>query len=100
MITIAEVKKIATLARLSFKDEEYSYMAEQLTDIMSMVDKLSEVDCDGILPLTSVLDQVQRLRKDEVTEQNISDQLFANAPGKSGTLARDIKCFVVPKVIE
>lgn len=100
MITIPEVKKIASLARLSFEDEQYTYMSEQLTNIMSMIDQLGEVDCNGITPLTSVVDQVQRLRKDEITELDISDDLFLNAPGTSRTLAKEIKCFIVPKVIE
>ncbi len=100
MITISEVKKIATLARLSFNEEEYASLAQQLTDIMSMINVLNNVDCDGVEPLTSVLDQTQRLRKDEVTENDISEALFINAPGESGNFAREIKCFIVPKVIE
>lgn len=100
MITTQEVKKIAHLSRLSFKDEEILSLTKQISGIMQMIDVLNEVNCDGVEPLTSVCDMNQRMRADEVTDSNICDELFSNAPGESAKFAKEIKCFVVPKVME
>ena len=100
MITNEEVKKIAKLAKLKFTDDEITGLASQLTNIMDMIDDLNEVDCRAVEPLTSVSNMVLKMRDDEVTVHDLSDELFENAPGQSSKLAKDIKCFVVPKVIE
>lgn len=100
MITIDAVNKIAKLARLRFDDTQIVNFSTQLTNIMDMINQLSEVDCSNVEPLTSVCNMAQRLRKDEVTEQDISDQLFSNVSGSSAELSKEIKCFIVPKVIE
>jgi len=42
----------------------------------------------------------QRTRKDEVNIGNISEQLFAGVPQKSAELAKEVKCFIVPKMVE
>jgi len=100
MITNEEVQKISRLAKLKFNDSQISELATQLTNIMDMIDDLNEVDCKDVQPLTSVCDTKLLLRKDEVTQNDISDELFSNVSGKSADLAREIKCFIVPKVIE
>lgn len=100
MITNDEVKKIARLAKLKFSDLEISNLATQLTNIMNMIDDLNEVDCENVEPLTSVCDMNLIMRKDEVSVGNISDELFSNVPGKSAEFAKEIKCFIVPKVVE
>jgi aspartyl-tRNA(Asn)/glutamyl-tRNA(Gln) amidotransferase subunit C len=100
MITNKEVEKIAKLAKLKFTDNEITSLASQLTNIMDMIDSLNEVNCDNVQPLTSVSDMILRMRKDEVTVEDLSHELLENAPGQNAKLAQDIKCFVVPKVIE
>lgn len=100
MISSEEIEKIAKLARLEFSREEAIDFAHKLASTMKMIDELQEIDCASVEPLTSVCNVSQRLREDIVTEKDISDQLFINAPGNSKELAKDIKCFIVPKVIE
>lgn len=99
MITDTELCKIAMLARLSCSDKEIANFAKQLTTIMDMIDILNEVDCDNVEPLSSVSDMNQRMRKDDVIAKDISDELFANIPGGI-QLAKEVKCFIVPKVVE
>lgn len=99
MITDTELCKIATLARLTCDDKEIANFAKQLTAIMNMIDILNEVDCDGVEPLLSVCDMNQRMRKDEVIAKDISEELFTNIPSGS-QLAKEVKCFIVPKVVE
>ena len=100
MITPTEVAKIAKLAKLHFSQDEITNFAKELTNIMDMIDVLNEVDCSNIEPLTSVCDMSQRMRKDEVTDNDISDELFSNLPEAKVKLAKEIKCFIVPKVVE
>lgn len=100
MITTQEVKKIAKLAKLNVQDNEITEFASQLTNIMEMIDQLNEVDCNNVEPLTSVCDMNQRMRKDEITVGDIASDLFANATGESAELAKEIKYFIVPKIIE
>ena len=42
----------------------------------------------------------QRTREDEVTAGDIADQLFANVPAKNAEFAKEVKCFIVPKMVE
>jgi aspartyl-tRNA(Asn)/glutamyl-tRNA(Gln) amidotransferase subunit C len=100
MITTSEVEKIAKLAKLTFSSEEITNFAKEFSSIMKMIDKLNELDCQDVVPLTSLADAKQALRSDSVTENDIAEELFANAPGKTADFAKEIKCFVVPKMIE
>ncbi|MGI4776191.1 MAG: Asp-tRNA(Asn)/Glu-tRNA(Gln) amidotransferase subunit GatC [Janthinobacterium lividum] len=100
VITNQEVKKIASLVRLRFDEDEIPNIAIQLTNIMNMIDQLNEVDCLDVEPLASVSNMTLRMREDTAEVNDISDQLFANAPGDSSELAKKIKCFIVPKVVE
>jgi aspartyl-tRNA(Asn)/glutamyl-tRNA(Gln) amidotransferase subunit C len=100
MITRAEFNKLQKLAKLGFSDEEIPLIMDKLNKVMEMIDEIKDVDCTGVEPLRSVCDMDLRTRPDEVTEGNIKDRLFSNIPGKGSEFAREIKCFVVPKVVE
>jgi aspartyl-tRNA(Asn)/glutamyl-tRNA(Gln) amidotransferase subunit C len=100
MITDLEFKKLQKLARISFADNELSAFAAKLTSVVSMIDELKKVDCSDVAPLRSVCDIDQRMREDEVTIFDQSEDLFKTIPEKDSEFAREIKCFVVPKVIE
>ena len=52
------------------------------------------MDVDGVEPMTSVTPMAMKMRKDEVTDGGIADDVIANAP------AREDHFFVVPKVVE
>lgn len=100
MITQEEVKKVAKLARLKLTDAEVASYTSQLGNIMEMIDDMLEVNCKGIEPLRSVCEMQPHLREDKITESDLSGELFNNAPGKDAAFAKEIKCFIVPKVIE
>ena len=100
MISEDEVKKIAKLSRLKIEDDKLSSTASELSYIMDLVNQLNEVDADGVEPLTSVCDMKLRMRADKVTEKDNRQQLFQNVPGKKADFAKEIACFVVPKVVE
>jgi aspartyl-tRNA(Asn)/glutamyl-tRNA(Gln) amidotransferase subunit C len=100
MISLEEVKQLSRLCRIKFSDDEIDGVVIKLQNVINMIEQLQEVDTDGIEPLTSVVNAKLRMREDEVTVGNLEDQLFANVTGSSAALAKEIKCFVVPKVVE
>jgi aspartyl-tRNA(Asn)/glutamyl-tRNA(Gln) amidotransferase subunit C len=89
-----QVRHIARLARIAMSDEEIERLAPELNNILGWVEQLSEVNTDGVEPLTAVIDQKMRLRDDVVTDGNIRDEVLANAPEAQHGF------FAVPKVIE
>jgi aspartyl-tRNA(Asn)/glutamyl-tRNA(Gln) amidotransferase subunit C len=88
-----DVDYIAELARLSFTDEEASRMTDELNSILHYVEKLGELDTEGVLPLSNIHDQKNVLR-DDVEGPSISNaEALQNAPD------RQDRFFKVPKVI-
>ena len=100
MISEDEVKKIAKLSRLKIDDNKLSSTASELSYIMDLVNQLNEVETKDVEPLTSVCGMKLRMRADEITEKDNRQQLFQNVPGKNADFAKEINCFVVPKVVE
>jgi len=90
----AEVEKIAHLARLAIDPQDVPVYARNLSDILAFVEQLNEVDTSGVVPMAHPLDMTQRLRPDEVTEQNQREHFQEHAPAVEAGL------YLVPKVIE
>jgi aspartyl-tRNA(Asn)/glutamyl-tRNA(Gln) amidotransferase subunit C len=90
----SEVEKIAHLARLSLNDSEIPQTTETLNSILGLVDQMQAVDTTGIEPLAHPLETTQRLRADEVTEENHREAYQKIAPAVENGL------YLVPKVIE
>lgn len=100
IISQSELQKIAKLARLTFSDNEIEQYKGQIDNIMEMISAMESVDISGVDPLTSVCEMKLHMREDVVTETDNSEELFNNAPGSSAEFSKEIKCFIVPKVIE
>ncbi len=90
----SDVDKIAHLARLQIEEQDTPEYAQNLSNILDLVDQMQAVDTSDVLPMAHPLDAVQRLRSDEVTESNKREELQAVAPQVEKGL------FQVPKVIE
>lgn len=90
----SDVDKIAHLARLQIEEQDTPEYAQNLTNILDLVDQMQAVDTTDIAPMAHPLDAVQRLRSDVVTEENQRDQLQTVSPAVENGL------FLVPKVIE
>jgi aspartyl-tRNA(Asn)/glutamyl-tRNA(Gln) amidotransferase subunit C len=90
----SEVEKIAHLARLHISDAEADEVTNRITDILALIDQMQSVNTEGVEPLAHPLDVVQRLRPDEVTEENQREALQSLAPAAEDGL------FLVPRVIE
>jgi aspartyl-tRNA(Asn)/glutamyl-tRNA(Gln) amidotransferase subunit C len=93
-LTLAEVHRIAHLARIEITDEQARATAAQLNDIFAMIETIARVDTTGVAPMSHPLDGVQRLRDDVVEPPPDRAELMRNAPAQEDGL------FLVPKVIE
>jgi aspartyl-tRNA(Asn)/glutamyl-tRNA(Gln) amidotransferase subunit C len=88
------VRRVARLARIAVADDEVEPLRGELNAILAFVEQLSEVNVDGVEPMTSVTPMAMKMRNDEVTDGGIPDAIVQNAP------VRDDHFFVVPKVVE
>ena len=89
-----DFNKISRLARIEIPQENRETVAKQVGGIIAWVEKLNEVNVDGVDPLTNVHDMTLRLNKDEVADGDIAEEVLKNATdAKYGY-------FAVPKVIE
>ena len=93
-ITVAEVERIAQLARLSPSQEQAAKLASELTAILDYVAQLSEVDTSDVPPSAHAVAQSSPLRDDRVLPGLTQAQALAAAPSahEGG--------FAVPKVLE
>lgn len=86
--------KMAHLARLEFDDKDAEKMMQDMTSIVSWVEKLNEVDTTGVEPLTTMSHEVNALREDKAQPALTRDEVLKNAPLKNEDYFR------VPKVLE
>lgn len=96
-ISTEEILSIAKLSRLAVDETQAQSYADDLSKILSMMDTLSDVNTDGIAPLTNVHDMTQRLRDDVVDGNGITVNRELNqsiAPATAEGL------YLVPQVIE
>lgn len=90
----SDIEKVAALSRLAIDSETTDQVVQKVNDILAMIDQMQAVDTDAVEPMTNPLDATQRLRADEVTEQDRREAFQAIAPATEAGL------FLVPKVIE
>ena len=79
-LTPDDVRNVAMLARLGLEDGEEDFYVEQLSAILSHIDRLGEVDTDAIPPTAQVVPLVNRMREDEPRTGLTQEQALANAP--------------------
>lgn len=93
-ITVADVEHVARLARLELGEDEKRLFAGQMDAILGYVDKLKELNTEGILPTSHAVPVENAFRQDQTTSSIGVEQALANAPDRVGSFYR------VPKVIE
>lgn len=90
----ATVRRIAHLARIKVENDEIAHLKGELNAILAWVEQLQAVDVEGVEPMTSVTPMKMKMRRDQVTDGCIADDVTRNAP------MSDDNFFLVPKVIE
>lgn len=99
-LTIADVQKVARLARLALTEQEAATAQTQLQTIFGLIEEMQAVDTSGIQPMSHALDITQRLRADVVTEQNQRELFQSIAPKINGAAQVEAGLYLVPQVIE
>lgn len=88
------LQKIAHLSRLEIRTEDEEKMLKDLSAMVTFVEKLNEVNTDGVEPLTTMSQEVNALREDVVKQDLTHEEILKNSPVK------DKDFFRVPKVLE
>lgn len=79
-ITDDVMENVEILAKLTLEPEEREAVVEKLEEILDYVEKLNELDTDGVEPLVYISDQQNVFREDVVTGADGRETLMANAP--------------------
>ena len=93
-LTPADVRKVASLARLKVSDAEVASLTIDLTAILGYVDVLNEIDTTGIEPMVHAVELHNVLRADSVAKSLPREEALRNAPRSDG------ECFLVPAIID
>ena len=89
------LEKLEKLSMLKIEDEKKEELAAQLTEILSYVENLSELDTDGLNPSFSTLEGGTPLREDSgIKQPEVAQHIFSHAPNAENDF------FIVPKIIE
>jgi aspartyl-tRNA(Asn)/glutamyl-tRNA(Gln) amidotransferase subunit C len=93
-ISREEVQGIALLARLELTAAEEAELVEHFDKVLTYMEKLNQLNTDGVEPTAHAVAVPSPLREDQVTNQADTDALLQNAP------AREANFFKVPRIIE
>ncbi len=90
----ATVARIAKLARIRMPERDLDALAGELSNILTWIEQLSEIDTEGVVPMTSVVAVDLPRRADVVTDGGYPNKVVENAPEAAQAF------YSVPKVIE
>lgn len=93
-LTIKEVEHVANLARLDLAEGEAERFKVQIDAILSYVEKLKQLNTDGVEPTSHAIPVNNVFREDNIIQPLGQERALANAPDKADG------CFRVPKVVE
>ena len=85
---------LQSLGRIRLTEEENEKTMKDLGAILGYIDKLNELDTEGVAPMSHAFGRTNVFREDEVSNGDMREDILMNAPGqKDGT-------FLVPKTVE
>ena len=93
-VTVEEVRGVAALARLSFSPADEERLTGELNCILQYMDRLNELDTEGVEPTSHVLPLANAFRPDEVDPSPAVADILAAAP------QRQESYFKVPRIID
>lgn len=67
-----QVKHVAKLAKLDLTPQETETLSDQLTDILSHVEQLDEVDTTNVMPTYQTIDGAHNVLRDDVITPSLS----------------------------
>ena len=89
-----KIKHVSKLARISVDEKKIDGLTKDLSSIFKFIEQLNELNTDKVKPLSSILNEPLRTRKDVINDGKIREKILENSPQKNEEF------FVVPKVIE
>ncbi len=92
-VTVADVERVAELARLSFTEEEKQRLVRELNKILNYMEQLNRLDTRQIEPLSHGIELANAFREDTLRPCLNQEEVLRNAP------ARTEQMFKVPKAI-
>jgi aspartyl-tRNA(Asn)/glutamyl-tRNA(Gln) amidotransferase subunit C len=92
-LTREDVAKVSLLGRLRLRDDELDRMTDQLTQIVTYMELLSEVNTDGVEPMAHAVERSNVFAEDLILPSLPRDAALRNAP------KRDEQCYRVPAVL-
>ena len=87
------IEYVGILAKLELSGEERERAKKDMGRMLDYIDKLSELDSEGVEPMTHVFPVQNVFREDIVTNSDTREQLLSNAPEQKDGM------FVVPKTV-
>ena len=93
-VTVEEVRGVAALARLSFSPAGEERLTGELNRILQYMDRLNELDTEGVEPTSHVLPLANAFRPDEVNPSPVVADILAAAPQRKESY------FKVPRIID
>jgi aspartyl-tRNA(Asn)/glutamyl-tRNA(Gln) amidotransferase subunit C len=93
-VTRELLDKIAHLARLDISEKDADQLMQDMSEIITWVEQLKEVDTEGVEPLTTMSHEINALREDTTAPHLEHPEALQNAPQKDDTFFR------VPKVLD
>lgn len=94
IISDETIEYVGILAKLELSDEEKEQAKADMGSMLDYIDKLNELDTEGVEPMSHVFPVNNVFREDVVTNGDDSEKILANAPEqKDGA-------FVVPKTVD
>jgi len=93
-ISRADILHVGNLARLEMDEESIEKFTKQAEEILEYVNKLNDIDTEGVVPTSHAIFLKNAFREDAGRESFDHENLLKNAPEKEGGN------FIVPKVIE
>jgi aspartyl-tRNA(Asn)/glutamyl-tRNA(Gln) amidotransferase subunit C len=88
-----EVEHVAKLARLELKEEELETFGRQLSEVLTYIEKLNELDTTGVEPMSHAVEITNVFREDETGKSLPVEEALGNAPESEDGF------FKVPKVL-
>ncbi|XCD81234.1 Asp-tRNA(Asn)/Glu-tRNA(Gln) amidotransferase subunit GatC [Candidatus Liberibacter asiaticus] len=94
LIDVVDVKRIAHFSRISIKEEDIPLFLLRLNNTLSVLEKISEVNVEGVEPMVSVVPMKMVHRPDVGCDGDKVESILSNAPHVEKNF------FVVPKAVE
>lgn len=88
------IEYVGILAKLELSGEEKEQAKKDMGRMLDYIDKLGELDTEGVEPMSHVFPVENVFREDVVTNGNMRESVLKNAPGEKDGM------FAVPRTFE